>query len=91
MTSVMLHAFLQNWKERHQTPTNLVLHALGIPLTLIALIPLLKGKFVMASLFFATGYVLQFLGHAQEKSEVGELLWMKRLFKKVHRKIPRAD
>ncbi len=82
MMDAMLHAFLRNWKERHRTRYNLVLHAFGVPLTLLALIPLLGGQFFMAGLFFAAGYALQFLGHAREKSEVGELLWIKKLFKK---------
>ena len=64
------------------TPFNRAFHALGIPLTVFSIVPLLLGKFLLAALFFLVGYALQFIGHAREGSEVGELLWIKRLFKK---------
>ena len=78
----MLHAFIKNWKERHTTLFNRALHALGIPLVVLAIIPLILGKWLAAALFFLIGYALQFIGHAREGSEVGELLWIKHLFKK---------
>ena len=78
----MLQKFIENWQSRHRMPFNLVLHAIGIPLTIIAIIPLLCGKFAAAALLFIGGYVLQFIGHAREKSEVGEFMWIKKLLKK---------
>jgi uncharacterized membrane protein YGL010W len=78
----MFKAFIENWKTRHTTPFNLVLHAVGIPLTLLALIPLIEGNFLWALVLFVLGYVLQFIGHRQEKTEVGELMWIKKIFRK---------
>ena len=73
---------LEKWKSRHQTPFNLSLHAVGVPLTVLGIVFLFSGKFLWAALFFVAGYALQFIGHAREGSEVGELLWIKNLFKK---------
>ena len=78
----MLQAFLTNWKERHRTTFNRCLHAAGIPMTVLALVPLMTGHWGRAALLFITGYVLQFAGHAREKTPVGEFLWIKRLLKK---------
>ena len=73
---------LEKWRSRHQTPFNLSLHAVGVPLTVLGIALLLRGKFFWAALSFVAGYALQFIGHAREGSEVGELLWIKNLLKK---------
>ncbi len=78
----MIQRFLKNWIERHQTGFNRVLHAVGIPLTVIGLMLLFWGKFALATLLFVGGYILQIIGHAREKTEVGELIWIKKLFRK---------
>ena len=78
----MIQQFLKNWKERHRDRWNLLLHTIGIPLTVMAIIPLVKGKFLWATALFVLGYIFQFVGHTHEKSEVGEFLWIKKLLKK---------
>ncbi len=78
----MLKTFIDNWKTRHQNGFNLVLHALGIPMTVLAVGILFTGAWLWALILFVAGYALQFIGHAHEKSEVGELLWVKKLLRK---------
>ncbi len=78
----MIAAFIKNWKERHKKTLNITLHAIGVPLTVWAVVFLMQCKWLMALVAFTVGYILQFAGHAHEGSEVGEFLWVKNLFKK---------
>jgi hypothetical protein len=73
----------QEWLKRHQHPVSYALHMVGIPLTLAALGPLLWDplSFQMwcwAALLFLSGYALQFLGHAIEGNDAGELILIKK-------------
>lgn len=69
---------LRNWLERHQHPVSLALHAIGIPATLIALAPLFWGEWVWFTGLFVGGYALQFIGHAIEGNDAGELILVKK-------------
>ncbi len=81
----MKPAWLQNWLQRHQHPASLVLHLVGIPLTLWAVI--LAGAQLQAwrwdlwwrpTTLLLAGYVLQWLGHRIEGNDMGELILVKR-------------
>lgn len=75
----------RNWRERHQTRVSQVLHAIGIPLAVAAV--LLAGwQLVLwrwdlwwrpAGLLFL-GYLLQWLGHRYEGNDVGEFIVIKK-------------
>lgn len=67
-----------SWRVRHQHPVNFLLHGIGIPLTLVALPCLLMGWWWTAGLLLLGGYVLQFLGHALEGNDPGEVILVKR-------------
>jgi|SRR5579864_4938813 len=76
---------VQNWLERHRDPRSFVLHIIGIPLSVLALlffpiyvILLSLPIFLFSLTLFFAGYVLQFLGHALDGSEPGEWLALKR-------------
>jgi hypothetical protein len=76
-------AWLQEWLKRHQHPVSFILHMIGIPLTLLALGPLLWDPFSFemwgyAALLFLSGYALQFLGHAIEGNDAGEMILVKK-------------
>ncbi|MDX2038496.1 MAG: Mpo1-like protein [Isosphaeraceae bacterium] len=71
--------------ERHRRPSSFVLHIIGIPPTILGvlLIPiyLLAGSislFLFALALFVGGYAIQFLGHAIEGSDPGEVILLKR-------------
>ena len=68
-----------NWLLRHQNPVSFWLHMLGIPLTLVGLVCLFVLPWYVGVGIFVAGYLLQFIGHAIEGNDVGELIPIKRL------------
>ena len=70
--------FLKNWFERHQHPVSLVLHYIGIPMTVVAVGFWIAGFFWYGLGLFALGYLLQFIGHAIEGNDAGELILVKK-------------
>jgi uncharacterized membrane protein YGL010W len=80
---------VENWKARHRDPRNLVLHLIGIPPTVIAvlLLPVALGAlspaiFVFSLALFVGGYLIQFLGHALDRTMPGELTGLRKLIVK---------
>jgi uncharacterized membrane protein YGL010W len=76
---------VEDWLDRHRHPGNLLLHIVGIPLTLAGflLTPIFVCLFSLPVLVFSlslfvVGYLLQFLGHAVDGTVPGELLAVKR-------------
>jgi len=76
---------VENWVERHRNPVSFVLHMIGIPPTLLSLmlIPvyvycLSVPLFLLALGLFVGGYLVQFLGHALEGTDPGEVIYFKR-------------
>jgi hypothetical protein len=74
-----------HWYERHRNPTCFLLHLIGIPPTLIGvlLIPIYLYQlsvpiFLLALVAFVGGYLVQFLGHAFERTDPGEIIYFKR-------------
>lgn len=75
--------WLRDWLKRHQHPISFVLHLIGIPMTVCAILPLLFdvtsiSKWWWALLMFVSGYGLQFLGHAIEGNDAGEMILVKK-------------
>jgi len=77
--------WIENWRRRHRHPVSLLLHIVGIPLTLVC-IPLIayqcfEGQWGLwwrpLSLAIA-GYFLQWLGHRIEGNELGEVVLVKK-------------
>ena len=69
-----------DWIERHRDPKSFVLHLIGIPgsilgvlLMPIYLLLMSFTLFLFALLLFVGGFLLQFLGHALERTEPGEI------------------
>jgi hypothetical protein len=78
---------VENWIERHRNPVSFVLHMIGIPPTILGvlLIPiyvycLSVPIFLLALALFVGGYLVQFLGHAFEGTDPGEVIYFKRKF-----------
>jgi len=74
-----------NWLERHQNPTSFFLHIIGIPPTILGvlLMPVYLYTvsvplFLFAISLFVGGYLIQFLGHALEGTDPGEIIYFKR-------------
>ena len=74
-----LKQFLHRWLARHSTGPNRLLHAIGIPATIVAVVSLFFKLWLLAGLCFVAGYVLQVVGHYLEGSRVGEVLLLKKI------------
>ena len=81
----MKPAWLTNWLERHQHPTSLILHVIGIPLTIasvvLAGIQLAQWRWDLwwrPAALLGIGYFLQWLGHRLEGNDMGEVILIKR-------------
>lgn len=70
---------LRNWLERHQHPFSFAIHMIGIPMTVIAIGFWIAGWFWWGVGLFVGGYALQFIGHAVEGNDAGELILFKKL------------
>ena len=92
----MLRRFLSNYIERHMHPMNRVLHIIGVPVTFVAsVVCLVLHLWWWALACFVVGYALQFLGHAIEGNDAGEVVLIKRILGKPYREFgplsPRAN
>ena len=82
----MLRRFVVNYVERHRHPANQLLHLIGVPVTFGASIAfLVMHRWPEAAGCFAGGYLLQFLGHALEGNDAGEVVLIKKLLRKPYR------
>ncbi len=71
---------VEDWLARHRHTASFLLHMVGIPMSLVGVLlgpvylALLSWKILLFSLgLFVGGYLFQFLGHAVEGSEPGEI------------------
>lgn len=76
---------VQDWLSRHSRPTSFVLHIVGIPMTIMGVlfVPIYLGLasvpiFLLSVSLFVGGYLVQFLGHACEGTEPGEIAYLRR-------------
>jgi hypothetical protein len=76
---------VKHWLERHQSRASFILHMIGIPPTILGvlfvpiyLILLSLPIFYLALALFVGGYLLQFVGHAIEGTDPGEIIYFKR-------------
>jgi len=75
--------WVRKWLMRHQHPISFGLHMVGIPMTIASLVPLLidltsLSMWGWATVLFLGGYALQFLGHAIEGNDAGEIILVKK-------------
>lgn len=81
----MVKRFLSNYLERHLHPVNQVLHLIGVPLTfVVSVVCLVQNRPLLALGCFLGGYLLQFLGHAIEGNDAGELILVKKAIGKPY-------
>lgn len=77
--------WLKQWFERHQHPVSLILHIIGIPLTIaavgLAIYQLAEWRWDLwwrPTLLLVGGYLLQWVGHLIEGNDMGELILVKK-------------
>lgn len=74
-----MQRFLVNYVQRHQNGWNQLLHLVGVPLTfVVSIVFLVYGHGWWALGAFLGGYALQFIGHAIEGNDAGEMVLIKR-------------
>ena len=78
-----------NWIERHRDPRSFALHILGIPGTILGvlLVPIYVlllsiPVFLLSATLFVGGFLLQFLGHAIDGTEPGEIKALRKWIRK---------
>lgn len=82
----MLRRFVVNYIARHQNRANQLLHLVGVPLTfVVSLVLLFDGAWWWAGACFVSGYALQFIGHAVEGNDAGEVVLVKRWLGRPYR------
>jgi hypothetical protein len=83
---VMLKGFLRNYLPRHRNRWNQLLHAVGVPLTFIVPVVLLvRGlEWYWAISCFLGGYAVQFIGHAIEGNDAGEVVFIRKMLGKPY-------
>lgn len=76
---------VEDWLERHRHRGSFVLHLIGIPPTIVGVLlaplylVLVSGPiFLFSMALFLGGFAVQFLGHAIEGSEPGEITALRR-------------
>ena len=76
----MLRRFVVNYIERHRNRANQLLHVIGVPLTFfVSAVFLFREQWLWAAGCFVGGYLLQFVGHAIEGNDAGEVVLIKKL------------
>lgn len=71
--------FVSNYIQRHQNRANRILHLVGVPLTFVVSIGMLiEGHPWWGLACFVGGYALQFIGHAIEGNDAGEVVLIKK-------------
>jgi hypothetical protein len=80
----MMKNWLNKWMLRHQNPTSIALHIVGIPACFVAApILLIPHLWYWALGSFVGGYALQFIGHAIEGNQSGEEILLRRILGKT--------
>ena len=84
-----MDGWISSWRARHQHPLCRVLHAVGVPLTVLAgLLIILQLRDDAWDLWwrpvvlFVVGYGLQWIGHRIEGNNMGEVILIKRVLRK---------
>ena len=76
----MIRRFLFNYLPRHTHRVNQALHLVGVPLTFVGTPgTLIAGtSWYYPVICFVGGYALQFIGHAVEGNDAGEVVFLKK-------------
>lgn len=83
----MLTRFVKNYIERHQNRANQLFHLVGVPVTFIVpwiVLSKTDNDWRWFWACFVVGYILQFIGHAIEGNDAGELCLIKKLLGKPY-------
>ena len=76
----MIQRFLKNYLPRHRNRFNQFLHLVGVPLTFVGTPVCIAQNMTWYYPVgcFLLGYILQFIGHAIEGNDAGEVVFVKK-------------
>lgn len=78
---MLRRAWREYWR-RHAHPANRAIHAVAVPITFLGAFGCaVCGEFNASAICFFGGYLAQFVGHAIEGNDAGEVVLIKRWFK----------
>jgi hypothetical protein len=81
----MSNRIINNYLQRHRNRVNQLLHLVAVPVTFgLSVYFLIEHQWAAAASAFVGGYVLQFIGHAVEGNDAGELILIKKLIGKPY-------
>lgn len=79
-------AIWTNWRERHMHPVSFALHAVAIPMLVVAgvlvVLQLAEGAWALwwrPAVLVVASYLLQWIGHTVEGNDMGEVILIKKL------------
>lgn len=79
--------FIIDYLSRHKHPVNAVLHIAGVPAAFYGLyriiLPSASVTRPVALALLVLGYLLQYLGHRAQGNEVGEVILIKKLARRL--------
>jgi hypothetical protein len=78
-------AFIIDYGQRHAHPVNAVLHIVGVPLHFLGIVKIVAGKRNTGITLLAVGYTLQYLGHEAQGNELGEVILIKSMWRKIRK------
>ncbi len=79
--------YFKNYRSRHRNNLNFALHIIGVPEAFFGFFQLLTGNWKIGLLNIFLGYLWQWIGHiCIEKNEVGEIVGIKNVIKKLLKK-----
>lgn len=81
--------FIEDYMGRHAHPVNAILHLIGVPLVLYGLYLLFGLKITEAVACIFVGYLLQYVGHRCQGNEVGEVMLIKSIMRRLHQGRPK--
>jgi hypothetical protein len=78
--------FVVDYIGRHAHPVNAVLHIIGVPMVFYSIFLLCTGNLQTGAVLFVLGYLFQYLGHRAQGNEVGEVILIKNIYRKLSQK-----
>ncbi|MBI4534332.1 MAG: DUF962 domain-containing protein [Candidatus Melainabacteria bacterium] len=78
-----VRAFVSDYIKRHNHPVNAWLHLIGVPMTVWAIYWLVSWKITEGLCCLVGGYFLQYLGHRAQGNEVGEVMLIKGVWRRL--------
>jgi uncharacterized membrane protein YGL010W len=76
-------AFLADYGQRHAHPVNAGLHVIGVPMAVAGIVQLCRKRVASGASLFIGGYLLQYLGHRAQGNEVGEVILIRSLWRRL--------